>query len=213
MQFDLFDETANAVLGTPTYAAFRERLLASNCQRCPLGGTRTNIVVDRGNPDRPILVIGEGPGENEDLQGKAFVGRAGVLLDKILGAIGLDTNRDMLIANVVKCRVPENLPPSAESVEQCLPYLRKQIELVRPRIVLLLGSTALKHLDPTRRLGPMSEEAGRFFTLGTYPLVEFMVLYHPAALLYNARLKSDMWAHVKILQRRLREMDLLPGSA
>lgn len=203
MQFDLFDATANDILGAPDYATFRERLIASACQRCPLGQTRTNIVVDRGNPAAKILVIGEGPGENEDLQGRAFVGRAGQLLDKILASIGLDTNRDTLIVNVVKCRVPDNQPPDGEAVGQCLPYLRKQIELVRPRVVLLLGATALKHLDPSRRLGPMGEEAGRFLTLPDFPGVEFQVLYHPAALLYNARLKPAMWDHVKALRRYL----------
>ncbi len=213
MQLDLFDAKRNEIVSAPDYTEFRRRLSESGCRRCPLAAGRTNIVVDRGNPAAPILVIGEGPGEQEDLKGQAFVGKAGQLLDKIMASIGLDTDRHMLIANVVKCRPPENRAPRQDEVDACLPYLQRQIALIKPRIVILLGATSLKHLDPTKRDFSMANEAGRFFVLGDYPGVQFMVLYHPAALLYNARLKPDMWSHVQALRDFLKEKNCWPKDA
>lgn len=216
VQFDLFDQAANHILDTASYEAFKERLLASNCQRCPLGKGRTHIVVDRGNPKSAILVIGEGPGREEDAQGKAFVGRSGQLLDKILAAIGIDSNRDVLIANVVKCRAVseegENRPPHPAEAETCMIYLKHQIRLMRPRIMLLLGATSLRHMDPSRKDFSMGKEAGRFLLLPDYPGIEAMVLYHPAALLRTPSLKADTWAHVKALRARLVELGLHPSA-
>jgi DNA polymerase len=203
MQFDLFDSASNDILGAPSYEELRSRLQASGCTRCGLHQGRTHIVVDRGNPRAPIMVVGEGPGEQEDKQGSAFVGRAGQLFDQIMSAVGIDTNRDMLIANVVKCRPPENRSPHAEEAASCLPFLKRQIDLVRPRIVVLLGATALKHIDKSKTNFQMADEAGKFFALPDYPGVQFMVLYHPAALLYNAKLKPAMWQHAKNLRRYL----------
>ena len=213
MQLDLFDAKRNEIVGASTYPELRKRLAESDCRRCPLSEKRTHIVVDRGNPEAPIVVIGEGPGEQEDLQGQAFVGKAGQLLDKIMEAVGLDTNRHMLILNVVKCRPPENRTPRGEEVEACLPYLQRQIALVKPKVVLLLGATSLKHIDPSKKEFSMANEAGRFFTLGDYPGVQFMVLYHPAALLYNARLKPDMWGHVQELRKFLKSKGWWPKDA
>jgi DNA polymerase len=208
MQFDLFDSGSNTILGAESYGEFCDRLRASACSKCGLHQGRTHIVVDRGNPNASVMTIGEGPGENEDKEGRAFVGRAGQLFDKIMSAVGIDTDRDMLIANVVKCRPPENRSPRAEEAAECLPYLKRQMELVRPKIVLLLGATALKHIDKTKTSFQMAEEAGRFFTLADYPGIQFMVLYHPAALLYNAKLKPAMWEHVKKLRRYLEQNGL-----
>lgn len=217
MVFDLFDQAANHILGTATYAEFKARLLASSCQRCPLGRTRKNIVVDRGNPASSILVIGEGPGREEDAQGKAFVGRSGQLLDRILASIGLDSNRDVLIANVVKCRATteegENRPPLPAEAETCMPYLKHQIELMRPKVILLLGATSLRHMDSSRKDFAMGKEAGKFFRLADYPGTELMVLYHPAALLRTPSLKADTWRHVKALKARLEELGVPVGSA
>jgi uracil-DNA glycosylase len=209
MQFDLFDAGANTILGSSTYREFKDQLVASACTKCGLHAGRTNIVVDRGNPEAPVMVVGEGPGENEDKQGKAFVGRAGQLFDQIMNAVGIDTNQDMLIANVVKCRPPENRSPRSDEVESCLPFLKRQIELIRPRIILLLGATALKHFDKSKSNFQMSEEAGKFFTVPDFPSTQFMVLYHPAALLYNAKLKPAMWQHAKTLRRYLDQHELL----
>jgi len=204
-QFDLFNQSDNLIMGADSYTKFKENLIKSNCSKCPLHERRTNIVVDRGNPDSKILVIGEGPGENEDIQGKAFVGRAGKLLDEIMKAINLDTNQDMIICNVVKCRPPDNRAPLKDEVNTCMPYLKKQIELVKPEFILLLGATALKHMVKDKKTFSMEEEAGKFFDLPEYPGVNFMVLYHPAYLLYDPRKKKNMWEHVKIFDTRLKE--------
>jgi DNA polymerase len=203
MQIDIFDQERNAILAAPTYADFAARLRAYNCRRCELADSRSHIVVDRGNPQAPILVISERPGENEDATGLAFVGRAGELLDKILAAIGLDSDQDVLIANVTKCKPPIDRSPTAAEAEACLPYLERQIELVRPRVILLLGAVALKWIDPTRGEFTMEEEAGRFFTLKRFPGVQLMVLYHPAFLLRDPRKKKVMWEHMKSLREFL----------
>ena len=208
MQPDLFDRDRNEIAGARTYAEFKERLAASGCSRCDLVESRTQIVVDRGVPGTGVMAIGEGPGQNEDLQGAAFVGRAGQLFDKIMAAVDIDTNSDMLIANVVKCRPPENRTPTAKEAQTCIPYLHRQIVLAKPKIILLLGATSLRHLDPTKKTFSMADEAGRLFELDAYRGVRFMVLYHPAALLYNAKLKPAMWDHVRALRTELDELGL-----
>ena len=128
-----------------------------------------------------------------------------------MDSVGLDTNRDMLILNVVKCRPPDNRVPRAEEAAACMPYLKRQLDLVAPKIIVLLGATSLKHMDGSKKNFSMAEEAGRFFTLPAYPDAEFVVLYHPAALLYNAGLKRDMWNHVKMLRERIDSPELGGG--
>jgi DNA polymerase len=209
IQFDLFDRTQNDIFSAPDYARFKELLATSNCKKCALERSRKNIVVDRGTPSSRIMVIGEAPGETEDSTGRAFVGKAGKLLDEIMKAIRLDTERDLLIANIVKCKPPANREPVKEEVSACLPYLRKQIELVQPRVILLLGAVALKHMIPGKTDFSMAEEAGTVFGSEEYPGVKFMVLYHPAYLLYDPRKKKDMWEHVKGLQTFLQESAIL----
>ena len=204
MQFDLFDNQSNHILSQPAYPAFKKALYDSGCTKCSLHEGRTQIVVDRGNPAAKIMVIGEGPGENEDKQGAAFVGRAGKLFDEVMKAIGLDTNKDMLIANVVKCRPPANRAPHDEEAQACFPYLRRQIELVGPKVIVLLGATALKRMDPTKKNISMDAEVGRLFEMPAYPGILFMVFYHPAALLYNSKLKPAMWEHAKMLRELLK---------
>jgi uracil-DNA glycosylase len=207
-QFDLFDSNGNSILGASTYSEFKENLIKSACTKCRLSERRTNIVVDRGNPDSKILVVGEGPGETEDLQAKAFVGRAGKLLDEIMKSIDLDTNKDMLIANVVKCRPPENRAPLKDEVDTCIPFLHKQIDLVKPKIILMLGATALKHMCKEKKAFAMEDEAGKFFESTDYPGIKLMVLYHPAYLLYDPRKKKNMWEHVKFLKTKLNEISV-----
>ena len=197
MQFDLFDSTQNKILDAKTYGEFKEALARSNCTQCALSESRRTIVVDRGNPNAKVLMIGEGPGENEDLQGKAFVGRAGQLLDELMKNLGFDTNRDSLIINVVKCRPPENRAPKQEEVSACAPFFKKQIELVRPKIILLLGAVALKHVIKDKTEFSMGEEAGTFFERPEFPGVKFMVLYHPAFILRDPRKKPVMIEHLK----------------
>jgi uracil-DNA glycosylase len=196
MQFNLFNGTQNKVLDAPTYAHFKQSLIDSKCEKCALSKGRHNIVVDRGNPDTSVLMIGEGPGENEDLQGKAFVGRAGRLLDQLLLESGFDTNQDSLIANVVKCRPPENRAPKQEEVDECISFLKKQVELVSPKIVLLLGATALKHFIKEKSTIPMRDRVGQFFEHADFPGIQFMVLFHPAYILRDPRKKPLMLEHL-----------------
>lgn len=203
MQVDLFDRDLNGVLASTTYADFAARLRAYDCRRCGLSRGRNRIVVDRGAPEAGILLVSERPGVHEDLEGRAFVGRSGELLDKILASIGLDPERDVLITNIVKCKGEIDRAPSAEEARACTLFLEKQMELVRPRVVLLLGAVALQFIAPERGDFKMEEEAGRFFQLPRYPDIQFMVLYHPAFLLRDPRKKRDMWEHVQRLRQFL----------
>ncbi len=197
MQFDLFDQRENKILGAATYAEFKEALEKSNCDRCALCQSRRRIVVDRGNPEAGVVMIGEAPGENEDLQGKAFVGRAGQLLDEMMKDLGFDTNRESLIINVVKCRPPENRSPLKPEIDACRPFLKKQLGLVHPKIILLLGAVALKHIIKGKEDFSMEREAGQFFDHPDYPGVKFMVLYHPAFILRDPRKRPVMVEHLK----------------
>lgn len=156
-------------------------------------------MVDRGNSRSKVLIVGEAPGAHEDLQAKAFVGRAGKLLDAMLKKQGFDTEKDCLIANVVKCRPPRNRPPRPEEARECLPYLRRQIELVDPRLIVLLGATALKHLLPEMRGESMAGQVGRCFEHTAYPKRHLLVLYHPAYILRDPRKRPLMEQHLRVL--------------
>ncbi|MGH7197503.1 MAG: uracil-DNA glycosylase, partial [Candidatus Omnitrophota bacterium] len=137
------------------------------------------------------------PGENEDREGRAFVGRAGRLLDAMMKETGFDTDRQSLIINIVKCRPPENRKPAAEEAEACSPFLKKQLELVKPEAILLLGATALRHMIHGKKAFSMGKEAGNFFTRPEYPGVQFMVLYHPAYILRDPRKRPTMEGHLR----------------
>ncbi|MFQ5511506.1 MAG: uracil-DNA glycosylase [Candidatus Krumholzibacteriia bacterium] len=203
MQIDLFDAELNRILGASTYGEFRERLQDYNCERCTLCHSRTNIVIDRGNPESSIMIISERPGINEDRVGRPFVGRAGELLDKMLEAIGLDSNRDALITNVVRCMPEVDRSPARDEVDACFPFMEKQITLMKPKVVLLLGAVAVKWVDPARTDIKMEDEAGRFFTLPRFPRVQFMAMFNPAFLLRDPRRKKDAWEHLKRLREYL----------
>jgi len=209
MQIDLFDAEFNQILSSGTYAEFSERLSSYNCKRCTLCYSRTKIVIDRGSPEAHILAISERPGNNEDLVGKAFTGRAGELLDKMFQAIDLDSNKHLLITNVVKCKPEVDRSPSKDEVDACFPFLEKQIRLVKPKVVVLLGAVAVKWVDPSRTDIKMEEEAGRFFELPRFPGVQFMAMYNPAFLLRDPRKKADAWEHLKNLQAYLKKQELL----
>jgi DNA polymerase len=209
MQIDLFDNAFNDILAVNSYPDFSDRLIKYDCKRCSLCYSRSKIVIDRGSPKANILVVSERPGDNEDRLGQAFVGRAGDLLDKMFASIGLDSNRDLLITNVVKCMPGEDRSPSRDEVNACFPFLEKQIQLVKPRVIVLLGAVAVKWVDPTRTDIKMEEETGRFFTLARLPDIQFMVMYNPAFLLRDPRKKTDTWEHLKLLQAYLREQKLV----
>jgi DNA polymerase len=175
-----------------TYAAFAKALRSSDCRRCELAEGRTNIVVDRGTPTARLMAIGEGPGAEEDATGRAFVGRSGKLLDRLLGESGIDPATDLLIANIVRCRPPDNRAPKAGEAKACLPYLRHQIGLVAPRVIALLGASAARYLLPALKGRAMRDVVGRFRTDDAFPGVTFMPLYHPAFLLRDPRKVPEM---------------------
>ena len=166
-----------------------------DCVKCPLGHTRTKFVFGTGNPAATLMIIGEAPGADEDAQGEPFVGKAGQLLNKILEAIGFKRG-DVYICNILKCRPPGNRKPLAEEVDLCIPYLRKQIALVKPKLILALGLTAAENLlATTESLGRLR---GRIFEYEGTPL---MVTYHPAALLRNPNWKRPAWEDVQAVRK------------
>ena len=144
------------------------------CERCELATTRHSVVVGRGNPHARVLLIGEAPGQQEDEQGEPFVGRAGQLLEKLLGEAGLDSRRDLYIANVIKCRPPQNRKPTRTEIERCLPWLHQQLELLDPPLVVLAGATALQAVlgikgGISKLRGQWIEQQGRAYLPGFHP--------------------------------------------
>lgn len=185
------------ILKSSSYDEFKKLLADSGCRLCSLREKRTTIVVDRGNALAKIMMVGEAPGETEDREGRAFVGRAGKLLDQVSREVGIDTEQDVLIANIAKCRPPDNRPPKREEIEACLPYLQKQIEFIDPKIIILLGRTALKALLPHIKETAMKELVGNFFENSEYPGRRFFLCYHPAYILRDPRRKPDMISMLK----------------
>ena len=165
--------------------AFKEQI--QNCQNCSLGATRTNFVFGVGNPDADLMFVGEAPGEKEDLGGVPFVGRAGKLLDDILKAIEL-SREDVYIANVLKCRPPNNRDPNKEEIALCEPYLIKQIELIKPKLLVALGRISATTLLRTK--DSLTAMRGKVFD---YHGTDMVVTYHPAALLRNPNWKRPAW--------------------
>jgi DNA polymerase len=171
------------------------RILA--CTRCRLHAGRTHAVPGEGPSDARLVVVGEGPGANEDAQGRPFVGRAGDLLNEILAAI--DCPRETVyIANVVKCRPPENRKPQGDEMDACMPYLHRQLALIRPKVVLAMGATAAEALLQTR--ASLGQLRNRVHEYRGIPLV---VTYHPAALLRNPNWKRPTWDDVRIARQLL----------
>ncbi len=159
------------------------------CSRCGLRAGCSGAVFGEGNPGAAVMLIGEGPGAEEDRMGRPFVGKAGQLLDKILGSVGMERFTDTFIANVVKCRPPGNRVPRTEETERCLPWLYRQIELISPQIIVLLGSTALQNLiSPDARITKMRGE-----WLVSKSGIMIMPTYHPAALLRDTGKKRPVW--------------------
>jgi DNA polymerase len=174
--------------------------LVAGCTRCDLAATRMNTVFGEGATDRPaVMFVGEGPGAEEDKAGRPFVGPAGQLLDNMIRAMGL-RREDCYIANVVKCRPPNNAVPRPDQSGPCLPYLYAQIRRIRPRFIVALGATAAKALfgRPEVSVGRLR---GRFHRLGDIPLV---VTYHPAALLRDPSFKRPAWDDLKLVMARLK---------
>lgn len=167
------------------------------CHRCALHRTRNQAVPGEGPHPCSILLVGEAPGREEDLEGRPFVGRAGELLTRMLSAIGL-SRREVYITNVVKCRPPGNRTPEKEEIEACRPYLARQIKLVKPRIILGLGSVAARSLLLTEE--PLSRLRGRVHYLEGIPVI---LTYHPAYLLRNPAAKRLAWEDLQLFKKTL----------
>lgn len=171
------------------------------CRKCGLCETRHNVVFGVGNPKAKILFVGEGPGENEDLQGEPFVGRGGQLLDKFLAAVDLDRKTNIYIANIVKCRPPKNRDPLPEEQEACIGWLRNQFALLRPKIIVCLGRVAgMKMIKPDLKI---TKEHGIFFEKGG---VLMMPTLHPAALLRNPNQKPAAFEDFLKLREKIDEL-------
>lgn len=172
-----------------------------NCNKCGLCGTRHNVVFGVGNPNAKVMFVGEGPGENEDLQGEPFVGRAGKLLDTMLDAVDLSRERNIYIANIVKCRPPKNRDPLPEEQEACIDWLRNQFAIMRPKIVVCLGRIAgMKIMDPKMKI---TKDHGKFIDKkGTL----MMATLHPAALLRNPTQKPDAFNDFLLLRDKIMEV-------
>lgn len=167
---------------------------AAGCHRCALRDGCTQVVFGEGNPDATLMVVGEGPGAQEDLEGRPFVGRAGQLLDRMLNAIGI-ARAEVYIANIVKCRPPGNRAPTPAEQDACYPYLQRQIELIQPEVVLCLGATAARRLigptfSVTRDHGIWYDRGGR----------RVLATFHPAALLRDPGKKRAAWEDLKKVQ-------------
>ena len=172
-----------------------ERIRSTHC--CALCPNRTNAVPGEGNPNAQLFLVGEGPGATEDAQGRPFVGQAGNLLNGILEAI--EVPRDSVyITNIVKCRPPQNRKPLPDEIAACIPYLHRQIEIVKPKVILALGSTAAEAMLGVRK--SLAELRGKVHTYNGIPLV---VTYHPAALLRNPHWKKPTWDDVRIARQLL----------
>lgn len=172
------------------------------CKRCKLCTMRTNIVFGQGNKNADIMFIGEGPGADEDLQGIPFVGKAGKLMNMAFEGLGIN-REDVYIANIVKCRPPQNRVPEQDEADSCLNYLRNQVILVKPKIIVLLGSTALKNilgkeLSITASRGKWIEKKG----------IYYMPTWHPAALLRDENKKIEFWRDLKSVVEKFKEITL-----
>ena len=164
----------------------------NECQKCALGATRNKFVFGVGDPQANLILVGEAPGAEEDRLGEPFVGRAGKLLDKILAAIKRSRSKDVYICNVLKCRPPNNRDPLASEVEQCEPYLLKQIAIMRPKLIVALGRVAGTTLLKIEQ--PLKDMRGKLHDYFGTPLI---VTYHPAALLRNSNFKTATWEDFK----------------
>jgi len=169
-----------------------------NCTRCELANNRRNVVIGRGNVNAPIILVGEGPGEQEDIQGQPFVGPAGQLLNLLLCALMIK-EEDYYIANIVKCRPPQNRDPKDQEAEKCLPFLRAQVKLIQPKIIVCMGRIAVKYIlkDKDVRITKIRgqwQERKDFLIMPTF---------HPAALLRDESKKILMWEDFKKVKQRL----------
>ena len=198
---DTYNEEAKVELSKSEKIAALKKLEehVKECTKCELCKNRTNVVFGVGNPDADLMFVGEAPGYYEDVQGEPFVGKAGQLLTKIIESIGMKRG-DVYIANILKCRPPDNRNPSANEIVMCSPHLIRQIEIIRPKIICALGTFAAQTLLDTKET--IGKLRGRFFE---YQSTKFLATYHPAYLLRNPDDKKKVWADIKKIRDFLQE--------
>jgi DNA polymerase len=177
------------------------RIEIENCRKCPLAETRRHAIFGEGHSEAPVMVIGEAPGRDEDRIGRPFVGRSGQLLDKILAACSFNRQEHVFISNIVKCRPPENRAPSPREAAVCMPWLQQQIECINPKIIILLGATALKYMAGSEY--KITRDRGKWILLQQRMT---MPVYHPSALLRNPNLKRDTWEDFQKIFHKYREL-------
>jgi len=182
-----------------TLDAVREEL--GECTRCSLSSSRKNIVFGKGNPHASLVFVGEAPGGDEDVAGEPFVGEAGQLLTRIIQSIKL-RREDVYICNVIKCRPPKNRDPKPEEIESCFPFLKKQLEVIRPRLICALGKFAAQTLLGTAE--KISKLRGKIFE---FQHIKVVPTFHPASLLRNPEWKREVWQDMQLIQK------LLEGNA
>ena len=198
LQDELFLGTAHSPI-PPDDSLDRIAQELTDCTRCKLCKSRKTIVLGEGNPSAELVFVGEGPGEQEDLQGRPFVGRSGQLLDRMIQAMGLERS-SVFIANVVKCRPPNNRNPERDEIAQCGPFLRRQLEFIKPKVIIALGTFAAQTLlETTETIGRLR---GRFHP---YAHAKLLATFHPAYLLRNPPAKKDAWEDLK---RAAQELNL-----
>ena len=180
------------------WESLRKRCL--NCRACGLCETRTNVVFGVGDPNAEVLFVGEAPGEREDALGEPFVGRAGQLLDDMLAMIGLDRSR-IYITNSIKCRPPQNRDPLNTEKDACAPFLQRQLQLMRPKIIVCLGRVSA--MEMIKSDFKITQEHGQFFEKNG---VLMTAIYHPAALLRDSDKKPDTFVDLKRLQAKIRQV-------
>ena len=190
------EPTTNHELPTTNLLADLEKI-ALACEKCRLAKTRTQVVYGVGNPNADLMFIGEAPGRDEDIQGKPFVGRAGQLLTDIIKAMKL-TRDDVYIANVIKCRPPENRNPEPDELDACRPFIKRQIEMIQPKVIVTLGKFALQSL--TGRSYAVSAARGQWTE---YDGIKVMPTYHPAYLLRTPSAKKEVWQDMKKVMAEL----------
>ncbi len=168
-----------------------------NCKKCELGETRTKCVFGCGNRNADLMFVGEAPGENEDMTGIPFVGRAGQLFDKYLEAVGIERD-EVYIANMLKCRPPKNRDPKPEEEDLCIGYLREQVRLIKPKLIVCLGRiSAMRLIDPDFRI---TKQHGQWVKRGAF---EMCAVYHPSLLLRDPRRKPEMLIDMKSVKAKL----------
>ena len=171
------------------------------CQKCSLCETRHHVVFGVGNPKAQVMFVGEGPGENEDLQGEPFVGRGGQLLDEMLELIDLSRDKNVYIANMVKCRPPHNRDPLNTEQDACIGWLRRQTALLRPKLIVCLGRIAAKAI--IKEDFKITAEHGKWFQRGG---VQMTAIYHPSALLRDVEKRPETFVDLKAIQAKVREI-------